>query len=45
MFYTRQEFNTPPSFIHPPLMEGYFQGCGWGCIEFAHKKKPYLRKL
>ena len=30
---TRQEFYTPPLFIHPPPLGGYFQGGGWGCIK------------
>ena len=38
---TWQEFYTPPPpFIHPPPLEGYFQGWGgWGCLKFSPRIK------
>ena len=33
---TRQEFYTPPPFIHPPTPRRVFSGeGGWGCIKFG----------
>ena len=33
---TQQEFYTPPPFIHPPPLGGYFQGWGgWGCTKIG----------
>ena len=32
----------PPSFIHPPPLEGYFQGMGGGCIKFGPAQNRFF---